>query len=669
MSTSEDRDLGMHRDITRRDFVNGVGVAVTGSLIAPGWLSALDGRPVGGPQEYYPPARTGMRGSHPGSFEVAHQLRDGITWADAADTRESYDLVVVGAGLSGLSAAYFFLTSAGPGARVLVLDNHDDFGGHAKRNEFTYGGRTLLLNGGTSNLEAVNHYSTVSRTLLAAIGLDLDRAQAASAGSREFYRSLGLGNATFFAKEVFGEDRLVMGRPGGNRAIDWADWLARTPLSADARRDIARLNDWSANPDYMPGLPDREKKERLARMSYRDFLLDVAKVHPDVIPFYDDRPKGLFCVGIDAYPALYAWAEGYPGFRGMNLEPFARVGPLAHIGGGQHGRESEWGGGPTIDLPDGNATLARLLVRAMIPDALPGSTLEDSITSRLAYDRIDREGADARIRLNSTVVSARHLGDPDSAREVEITYVRGGRAEKVRAAHCVMACYNRVIPHLVPEMSEAQRTALMYGVKMPIVYTSVLIRRWTAFTNLGISRASAPGMYHLGVNLGRSVQLGDYQPNRSPDGPMVLHMTRTPCAPGEPKKEQHRIGRADLLATTFETFERKIRDQLGRMLADGGFDPARDIEAITVNRWPHGYAYSYDTLNDPIEWALFAPDDRPCVIGRRRFGRISIANSDAAATPHTDAAIDEAHRAAGEQLVVRSRARRRTTGADGGPLR
>ncbi|MXW10583.1 MAG: FAD-dependent oxidoreductase [Gammaproteobacteria bacterium] len=664
MSTSEDRDLGMHRDITRRDFVNGVGVAVTGSLIAPGWLSALDGRPFGGPQEYYPPALTGMRGSHAGSFEVAHQLRDGITWGDAADTRESYDLVVVGGGLSGLSAAYFFLTSAGPGARVLVLDNHDDFGGHAKRNEFTYGGRTLLLNGGTSNLESVNHYSTVSRTLLSAIGLDLDRAQAASAGSREFYRSLGLGSATFFAKEVFGEDRLVMGRPGGTRASDWADWLARTPLSADARRDIARLNDWNSNPDYMPGLPDREKKERLARMSYRDFLLEVVKVHPDVIPFYDDRPKGLFCVGIDAYPALYAWAERYPGFQGMSLEPFAPVGPLTHIGGGQHGRETEWDGGPTIDLPDGNATLARLLVRAMIPDALPGSTLEDSITSRLAYDRLDREGSDARIRLNSTVVSARHLGDPDSAREVEITYVRGGRAEKVRARHCVMACYNRVIPHLVPEMPEAQRTALMYGVKMPIVYTSVLIRRWTAFTNLGISRASAPGMYHLGVNLGRSVQLGDYQPNRSPDGPMVLHMTRTPCAPGEPKKEQHRIGREDLLATTFETFERRIRDQLGRMLADGGFDPARDIEAITVNRWPHGYAYSYDTLNDPIEWALFAPDDRPCVIGSRRFGRISIANSDAAATPHTDAAIDEAYRATGEQLVIRSRARPRTSGIE-----
>ena len=619
MSRREDRDLGMRRDITRRDFVNGVGVAVTGTLIAPGWLSALEGMPHRiGEQENYPPARTGMRGSHPRSFEVAHALRDGNTWADVADTGEHYDLVVVGGGLSGLSAAYFFLTSAGPGARVLVLDNHDDFGGHAKRNEMTYRGRTLMLNGGTSYLESVGQYSTVARTLLAAVGIDVESANATSAAGMAFYGSLGLGNATFFAKEVFGgEDRLVMGPGGGSGGRGWVDWLAQTPMSPEVRRDIARLYDDGANPDYMPGLSDVDKKERLARISYRDFLLDLAKVHPDVIPFFDDRPKGSFCVGIDGYPALYGWAQGYPGFQGMNLEPFPRVSPLSHIGGRQHGRESEWNKGPNIYLPDGNATLARLLVRAMIPDALPGTSLEDSMMSRLAYDRIDREGSDARIRLNSTVVSVRHLGDPDAAREVEITYVRGGKAEKVRADHCVMACYNGVIPHLVPEMSDEQVEALMYGVKMPLVYTNVLIRNWTAFTNLGISRATSPGMYHTGVNLGRSVQFGDYRPSTSPDDPMILHMTRVPCAPGHPKKEQHRIGRTDLLAATFETFERNIRDQLGRTLQGGGFDPARDIEAITVNRWPHGYAYSYDTLNDPIEWALFDPDDRPCVIGRR----------------------------------------------------
>ena len=670
MSDGYDRDLGMHRKITRRDFVGGVGVAVTGSMFAPGLLSprqelSWEDRKSLAVQEYYPPAMTGMRGSHPGSFEVAHGLRDGNPWADAgpeADTGEHYDLVVVGAGLSGLSAAYFFQTSAGPGARVLVIDNHDDFGGHAKRNEFTYGGRTLLLNGGTSNLESINHYSTVARTLLGAVGLDLEKASAASAASGRFYRSLGLGSATFFAEETFGEDRLVKGQPGrsasSTNAAAWTEWLARTPMSPEARRDIAWLHEGAAaHPDHLAGLSDTDKKERLSRISYKDFLLRMVGVHPDVIPFFDDRPKGLFCVGIDAYPALYAWADGSPGFQGMSLEPFPPVGPLTHIGGGQHGRETEFDGGPTVNLPDGNATLARLLVRAMIPDALPGTTLDDSIMSRLAYDRLDREGSDARIRLNSTVVSARHVGDADTAREVEITYVRAGRAERVRADHVVMACYNGVIPHLCPEMSEPQREALAYGVKMPIVYTSVLIRQWTAFTNLGIRSANAPGMYHTGISLGRAVELGDYRPSRSPDEPMVLHMTRTPCAPGRPKKEQHRIGRQDLLETSFETFERKIRDQIGRTLAGGGFDPARDIEAITVNRWPHGYAYSYDTLNDPIEWALFAPDDRPCVIGRRRFGRISIANSDAAATPHTDAAIDEAHRAVREVLNVRSRAR------------
>jgi spermidine dehydrogenase len=663
MSKGPDRDLGMDREITRRDFLNGVALTVGGSLIPAGARAGrLAHRPgFVRPQEaYYPPAATGMRGSHPGSFEIAHGFRDGRTWT-GADTGERYDMVVVGGGLSGLSAGFFFHDSAGPGSRLLILDNHDDFGGHAKRNEFTYAGRTLLLNGGTSNLESVDHYSTVSRTLLAAVGLDLERAETADATSRDFYRSLGLTGSTFFRREVFGEDRLVTGSPRGPgssaAASGWSEWLARTPLSEDARRDVVRLQESGASVDGWSALTDEERKLRLARMSYQAFLRDHARVGPEVLAFYDDRPKGLFCVGIDALPALYAWAMGYPGFQRLSLRPLSRVGPLTHIGGGQHGREREFAGGPTIELPDGNATLARLLVRAMIPEALPGSTLDDSIMARLDYTRLDRVGSPVRVRLNSTVVRVRHIGSPERASEVEVTYVgRDGNARTVRASHVVMACHNDMIPYICPEMSPEQKAALGYGERMPIVYTNVLIRNWTAFTNLGVRSVTSPGMYHTGFNLGRAAEIGDYDPPRSPDDPMVLHMTRTPCAPGLPKKEQHRRGRRDLLETSFETFERNIRDQLGRALAEGGFEPARDIVAITVNRWPHGYAYSYDTLEDPIEWALFEAEDRPCVIGRQRFGRISIANSDAAATPHTDAAIDEGYRAAGEQLVVRSRA-------------
>ena len=466
MSSTHDRDLGMHRGISRRDFVNGMAVAVGGSLIVPGWLSA---------QDDYPPSLTGMRGSHDGSFEVAHALRDGKTWPDAEDTGEHYDLVVVGGGLSGLSAAYFFLTSAGRGARVLVLDNHDDFGGHAKRNEMTYRGRTLMLNGGTSYLESVRQYSTVARTLLAAIGIDVEAALEKSAPGMAFYRSLGLGRATFFAKEVFGEDRLVKGR-GGDQDTKWSDWVARTPLAPDARKDLARLYDDSANPDYMRGLADVDKKERLAKLSYRDFLSDFAKVHPHVIAFFDDRPKGSFCVGVDGYPALYAWAQGYPGFQGMNLEPLPRVGPLSHLG--------RW----TTRSRERVEPWAGLVLSRRERDGGPASRAGDDsrCSSGEHARRFDHgaprvrphrpQGQDARIRLNSTAISVRHLGDPDAAREVEVTYVRGDKAEKVRADHCVMGCYNGVIPHLVPEMSDEQKAALMYGVKMPIVYTNVLIR-------------------------------------------------------------------------------------------------------------------------------------------------------------------------------------------------
>ena len=663
MSKAYDRELGMGRDITRRDFLNGVAVTVGGSMLSSQKLhkSADPWFGYSSPQEvYYPPAATGMRGSHAGSFEVAHGFRDGRTWA-GEDSGEHYDMVIVGGGLSGLSAGFFFHDNAGPGSRVLILDNHDDFGGHAKRNEFSYGDRTLLLNGGTSNLEAIHHYSTVARTLLAAVGLDLERAEAADQTSRNFYRSLGLTGSTFFSQEVFGGDRLVTGsaRDFGSSGdlSGWQEWLAQTPLTGDVQRDIVRLEEIGAAINEWSDLSDGDRKTRLARMSYATFLLDHARVRPGVIPFYDDRPKGLFCVGIDALPALYAWAMGYPGFQQLDLQPLSRVGPLTHIGGGQHGRERQFSGGPTIELPDGNATLARLLVRAMIPDALPGSTLEDSIMAHLDYSRLDRDGSPVRIRLNSTVVRVQHRGSPENASEVEVTYVgQDGTAKTVRADHIVMACHNDMIPYICPEMSPEQKSALGYGERMPIVYTNVLIRNWTAFTNLGVRSVTCPGMYHSNFSLGRALEIGDYNPPRSPEDPMVLHMTRTPCVPGLPKKEQHRRGRQDLLETTFETFEQSIRDQIGRSLSGGGFDPARDIEAITVNRWPHGYAYSYDTLDDPIEWALFEDDARPCVIGRQRFGRISIANSDAAATPHTDAAIDEGYRAVGEQLLARSRA-------------
>ena len=165
---------------------------------------------------------------------------------------------------------------------------------------------------------------------------------------------------------------------------------------------------------------------------------------------------------------------------------------------------------------------------------------------------------------------------------------------------------------------------------------------------MGVAQIYAPGSYYSSLALNQVVDIGGYASVRSPDEPVLVHLERVPVAPGLPEREQHRIGRQDILATSFETYERNIRDQLDRMLGPGGFDAKRDVAAITVNRWPHGYTYEYNPLFDP-DWP---PGEAPHELGRARFGRITIANSDAGAAAFTNQAIDEANRAVEELLVL-----------------
>jgi spermidine dehydrogenase len=160
----------------------------------------------------------------------------------------------------------------------------------------------------------------------------------------------------------------------------------------------------------------------------------------------------------------------------------------------------------------------------------------------------------------------------------------------------------------------------------------------------------SPGLWHTSVRLDAPVSLGAYRSSRSSHEPIVLHLSKAPCKPGLEARAQHRAGRVELLSTPFETIERHIREQLARLLGDGGFAPADDILAITVNRWPHGYAYQYNSLSDPF-W--LEGGELPCVIARQRVGHIAIANTDAAAYAYTDAAIDQAHRAVHEILALR----------------
>jgi spermidine dehydrogenase len=618
-----DRELGEDRAIPRRDFLQGVLVGAATALTGP-LLQAHAAEP-----EYYPPLLTGMRGSHPGAFENAHALRDGRQLEAGSNTGESYDLVVVGGGISGLSAAYFYRARTSRSARVLVLDNHDDFGGHAKRNEFQIGGRTLLLNGGTMLIDSPRPYAAVAAGLMKELGIDVDSLKKLEHHS--FYSDHGLQRGLFFDKETFGADKLVVGAG----VIPAAKLLAGTPLSERARQDFVRLNEGSV--DYMPGLTSDQKKHRLAKMSYRDFLRDVVKVDPAILAFYQPRSHGEWAVGIDALSALDVWAFDFPGFKGMGLEPGVVIPEMGYTPSGY----ASTGGSPTFHFPDGNATIARLLVRSLVPGSIPGNTAADIVTARCDYGRLDRAESAVRIRLNSTAVRAVNVGD-----EVAVTYIRDGKTYNVRARNCVLAGYNAMVPYLCPELPEKQQEALHGAVKAPLVYTSVALRNWQAFKKLGVHDVYAPGSYHSELGLNNNVNIGDYRSPSSPDEPMLVRMTRVPTHPGLSEHEQNKAGRAELLATPFATFERNIREQLARVLGAGGFDPARDIEAITVNRWPHGYAAEFNPLFEPV----LPPEQQRQVIARARFGRIAIANSDAGAAAYTDSAIDQAHRAVGELL-------------------
>ncbi|HEY1676309.1 MAG TPA: NAD(P)-binding protein [Candidatus Sulfotelmatobacter sp.] len=625
----DDQGTGMSCPITRRDFLNGVAIGA-GAIASSGWLAALSDEfaPEKAPG-YYPPGLTGMRGNHEGTYTYAHKLRDGESWESmgaAEKTGEAYDLVVVGGGISGLAAAHFYRKAAGAGARILILDNHDDFGGHAKRNEFNAGGRTLLSYGGTQSIESPARYSEVAKGLLKELGIETQ--QFYKAYDQQLYGSLKLGTGVFFDRETFGEDRLV----AGMGRLPWPEFLAKAPLSEAARRDIAKV--YTEKVDYLAGMTREQKRAKLAKTSYSDFLTKIVRLNPQILPFFQSFTHDLWCVGIEAVAALDCYEAGddygdlmYPGFQGMDLGSEEKTEPYI------------------FHFPDGNASIARMLVRRLVADSLPGSTMDDIVLARAHYAQLDQAGASVRIRLNSTAVRVQHAG-PASSREVEIAYMRGGKLKTVQAKSCVLACYNMMIPYICPELPDKQKESLSSLVKAPLVYTHVAIRNWTAFQKLGVRQIMAPASYHNYVALDFPVSLGGYRFPSHPDEPMVLFMLRTPCQPGLSQRDQYRAGRYELMQTPFEKFERNIREQLGRMLGSGGFDPARDIDAITVNRWAHGYAYTYDSLSDP-EWA---EGEQPWVLGRKRFGQIAIANSDAGASAYTDCAIDQAHRAVTDLL-------------------
>ncbi len=613
--------------------MNGMALSlVAGTSLSPLEILAMQN---GGGNTYYPPALTGMRGSHPGSFEVAH----GISWGDTkypqptTQTDDTYDLVIIGGGVSGLSAAKFYRDRVGDDAKILILDNHDDFGGHAKRNEFSVDGKTLLGYGGSQTIDNPGKWSSVAQRLLKDLSIDVQRFY--EYFDQGFYGRHGLGTAIYFDKKTYGVDRLLPDPLGGlldepaEEAFSESN-IRRMPISEAAQNTLLAL--LQGGIDYLDGQSKNEKIELLRGISYEEFLQKYAGAPAELTNIIRDTILPLQGVGWDAASALQAsrWQALGTWDLGMEAEPFVA--------------EEE----PYIfHFPDGNAGVARSLVRNLIPDAIRGTTMEDLVTARADYAKLDRATSNIRIRLNSTAVQ---VGHTNSGKEVDVSYVNSGDVYRVRGKHVVLACYNQIIPHICDEMPEKQVRAIESATKVPLVIGNIALRNWRAFADLAFHTYYSPGdalFKYAGLDF--PVSMGDYKSSANPDEPIVFTGWYVPTAPGHglSSREQHVVGRRRLYEMSYDEFETSIYTHMNGMLGGGGFDAERDIAAITINRWPHGYAYEYLDLFDPPDWG---PDKGPHIAGRAQIGRISIANSDASAYAYLNGAIDAADRAVNEQI-------------------
>jgi len=627
----------MSKQITRRDFCNGIAIGTGISLLSPMDLFGQNAFTIQNPEQpfaYYPPTLTGMRGSHKGSFEVAHALAwTGEKPAKYEKLDEEYDLVIVGAGISGLATAWFYQKKMGSDARILLLDNHDDFGGHAKRNEFHQDGRLLLGIGGSVNLDNPKNYSEESKGLLQDLGIDLDA-----------------------MRNNINDDHYVLANPAANHALALpgsnghvtvkANWIQLYLGEGDIKAAIQALplpvteqkkliEFLSGERDYLNDLSLREKYNYVQTVSYSRFLSDRVGLDEETSSIFYAMIKLIYCVDGKNVSVLEAIPVGVPGMQGM--------GKLAKFIQGLFSQSLD--NSESLYFPDGNASIPRLLVKKLIP-AVTGdeANFNNISTSHFDYSVLDQRDHSIRLRLNSTVVGVRQ----NQNNRVEVDYVKEGKALRVTGKHSVLACYNAMIPDLCPELPESQKEGLRYGEKAPLVWANVLLENGNAFSELGVNTITCPKDPFLMVTTSPPTSTGGHQPLKEPSDPMVVFMMSVPSVEStgtETARELFKAGRHVVYSTSFATYEKQIRDQLQTLLGSHGFNHEVDIKAITVNRWPHGYAYEYMALNDP-KWE---EGQAPHEIGRAQFGRISIANSDSEAYAYVNAAIDSAWRAVEEQ--------------------
>jgi spermidine dehydrogenase len=635
---TRDKALGMERDITRRDFLNASLVASGGLLMkrrSPLEFMQAQGSPNATPSATPNPTDdwTGYggvgdyansNGNTMAVLEAGHQIRDGMfdqLPANAIDTGESYDCVIVGGGISGLAAALTFQRKAGQGRAgekntCLVLDNHSIFGGEAKRNEFLVDGHRLVGHQGSALFWPPFPHSFIGR-FYDSIGLKAPRLEYQKWGSSEpevqLARTPYLGSAPygFYFGAKFGQKQGVW------VTDPWGRKLEGAPISAQTREELLRSQSVDAKkPEYRGDAISRH----LDTITLEDHVMQQYSMRRETVRTFFADEGGGYGLGPDALSGYTAYA-----FDALGAIP-------------EDGEQM---------FPDGNSGIARLITKTLLPDSIAGSnSLEDVCRNPVNFAALDRAGAPARIRLDSTAVWVKHDGDPAKSSSVTIAYTRDGKTYRVKAQSVVMAGGSWTTKHIVRDLPDDRKDAYAQFYRSPCMVANVAVRNWRFLYKMGISGCQwfeGLGSY---IQLRKLALCGTDSPTIGPDSPVVLTIKVLYSYPGKTAEQQGHMGRGEMISTPFREYERQIRQQLTEMFARTGFDASRDIAGIILNRWGHAYA-------SPAPGFYFGKDGKPApgdVLRAAPFGRIAFANTDLSGMPDHKSSIIEADRAV-EQLL------------------
>ena len=550
--SKHDRVLGINESISRRDFLNstliGSGALLLSSLSPLQLMAEEDWTGYGGIGDY-----SNSNGNTREVLEAGHQIRNGVFQSlpsDIIDTGETYDCVVVGGGISGLAAALLFQRLAGAGKKCLVLDNHPIFGGEAKRNEFMVDGQRLIAHQGSALFLVPFPHSFIGR-FYESIGLANPRLtyQQWSGPSRQMtlpttpYPDTGANYGVYFGAK-FGQN------PGLWLIDPWNKKLAGAPIPEKAKAELLKFH--AGDPGFeAPKFYGDEISRKLDSISIEDHIVERYAISRETIREYISPVEagGGSGLGADALSAFTDYATDLLRPMDSSDETGAQM------------------------FPGGNAGFARLIVRALIPDAIPGpNTLETMCRNQVNFAALDRAGAPTRIRLRSTAVWVQHEGDPAKADSVTIAFTQAGKVYRLKARAAVMAGGNWTTQHIVKDLTDSHLDAYRQFYRSPCLMANVAVRNWRFLYNMGMAGCRWFGGTGDYMEVRKMSTLGPYSPTISPDSPIVLTLKILYAYPGLPTDQQGHRGRAEMLSTSFREYERRIREQFSEMFSRTGFD-------------------------------------------------------------------------------------------------